>query len=148
LLNSGNNTLTSTIHLQADAVINTQAGGLLTHSSSNLVNVPNATLTKIGAGGLEFTGSGNVDLADVHVNQGTLILDMVFATSSTAGVITGDLFIGDGVSSGATARLQRSEQINNNSTVFINNGQFDLGINGETIAGLDLTAGQVIVASS
>jgi autotransporter-associated beta strand protein len=149
----GNNTVSGTIALTADARIqsdldtltlsntvsatnkNLSVGGAGNVTLSGAIATGTGTLTKDGAGTVTLSGTtANTYMGVTTVNAGTLVLDKS-ASGTTA--VAGNLIIGDGTGAD-TVRLDESNQIADTASVTLNNGGvFNLNNNSETVAGLN-----------
>jgi autotransporter-associated beta strand protein len=106
------------------------------------------SLIKDGSGTLIFLGSSaNTYSGTTTINAGTLSLQKSGAGN---GAIIGNLIIGDGTGTD-TAAINRSEQINNSSTVTINSfGQLNVSAVGgltETISSLVMSGGTASIGN-
>lgn len=138
---SGSNTWGASIVLAADASIGvTGAGDTLTISGPISESQTGLNLTKIGAGTLVFSGTGNNQYTGTTtVNQGVLRLSKTGATA-----IPGQLIIGTATATPARVELTASNQISNTAAVTVNSdGQLLLQDNQDTIGPLIVNLGSV-----
>lgn len=118
----------------ADAETTSDFGGRFNDTSAN----NDFSVIKAGAGTLILSGTAaNIHGGLTTVADGTLALDK---TAGVDAIATG----GVQVNSGATLRLDASNQINNGSALVLNGGTFDLQTFSETLDTLDLTSNSAI----
>jgi autotransporter-associated beta strand protein len=130
------NTTAVTITLAADASIGSDEGTLTLERSSGsfITSSNNSSLTLVGAG--NFTIRNNIALgAGGLTMNGTGTFTMGSAASSS---YTGLTTINSG-----TLVLANSDRISNSSSLVVNGGRFNLASFNETVAGVQMTAGNI-----
>ncbi len=130
------NTTAVTITLAADASIGSDEGTLTLERSSGsfITSSNNSSLTLVGAG--NFTIRNNIALgAGGLTMNGTGTFTMGSAASSS---YTGLTTINSG-----TLVLANSSRINDSSSLVVNGGRFNLASFNETVAGVQMTAGNI-----
>jgi autotransporter-associated beta strand protein len=90
------------------------------------------SLTKAGLGSLELGGT-NLYTGTTFVDAGVLYLN------AGSDAIVGDLVVRD-----ATAKLLHDNQISDRSIVWMEDGTFDVGIYSDTVAAVQLKAGEIV----
>jgi autotransporter-associated beta strand protein len=149
---SGLNTWSSAISLAGNTSVGADVDSGNTPSTlvlnTGIKQSTPSTLTKVGTGIAEMTGSAsNTYTGLTNVNGGTLELNM----TGGAIAVPANLTVGNGTSGlGAdVAVLEGNSQIVNTATVTVNSdGKFDLNGNTQTIGALAMTGGKVSITGS